>query len=671
MWKKLLIALAIVLTVLFVAIRFGVPYYANYKLHAFLEQADTASYSHLQFDYYEGNIVLRDLYVIDTSGNLAKQPIKLRMDRIAIKGLSVWTLIKENTAQADSIVFGNGRIAMPYLQKDSTEVKEPKKRKNKFLKSILLNHIIIDSVAVNLGLDAQKADERFAATISFEAKNVAIPLVKDAPLGWQGSLILRNLFFKDTQGNLSKIPVECAIDRIAITGADARELKTKHIAQIDSVVVGKGSMALGLPAKDTAKTEENTEKSKLIESILLNYVFIDSVAVNLDLNPKKVNERIDATISFEAQNVAIPFTKNAPLAYQKMSFNITNVYVQPRKSIAYFLVKSLGYNSTTNALQIDEFAMRQRIKETRYAKHFGTDKPYVKLDVYKATITGIPHDLKQLADGFHVKKIAVLGAQAYLYKDRRYPHPKTPKKFPIEALSSIKLPVRIDTILVTDGQLFYNENWREDYIPGRLSLTDINVAITNVNSTGPTNAGNFTKIKGDIVLSNELELAVNWQFDLRKKGKAFTLDLGIGTTPLKAMNSFTENTMGLHFKSGNLQGGRMVVHGDKTSGTGTLDLYYKDLKLDLMDKQTHESGIVEWAAGGLANLVVRNNNLKDQKPHQGIVYAEPLPDRAIYGYIVRLFFSGFKDIALGSKNEEKAEARKNGTVEKTKKSRKK
>ena len=77
------------------------------------------------------------------------------------------------------------------------------------------------------------------------------------------------------------------------------------------------------------------------------------------------------------------------------------------------------------------------------------------------------------------------------------------------------------------------------------------------------------------------------------------------------------------------------------------------MKVELLDKQTHHTGFVEWAGGGLANLVVRNNNLKNKKPQQGIVYAEPIPDRDVFAFIVKLFFAGFKDIAVGSKNQKK------------------
>jgi hypothetical protein len=186
-------------------------------------------------------------------------------------------------------------------------------------------------------------------------------------------------------------------------------------------------------------------------------------------------------------------------------------------------------------------------------------------------------------------------------------------------------------------------------------LSDIDVVITNISSTGPTKQGKWTIVKGNILMLDQLELDVDWRFDLRTKGKSFTLDLGIGACTFESLNPFTENTVGVHFKKGDLQGGRLLVSGDKTSGSGTLDLFYKSMKVELLDKQTHHTGFVEWAGGGLANLVVRNNNLKNKKPQQGIVYAEPIPDRDVFTFIVKLFFAGFKDIAVGSKNQQKIE----------------
>ncbi len=525
MWKKVILILVIALFVLGGLVRFGVPYYADQKIKNILEKADSASYSFLDIDVWAGNVLIKDIYLADTNGNLAEQPVFIALDNFEVSGADLWRAYRKNELVINKVSLGKGRVIIPIQPKDSSD--EKSRRNNKALLSqISINRVSIDSLGFDLPLDSANENEAFSGVLHFVADSVSIPLAKNKKL--------------------------------------------------------------------------NYANSKLV---------------------------------------------------------LSQLYAQPHKSIAYFSADSLVFSSNRNELRIHNILMRQRIDQNKYASHFGYDKDYVKLDVYRLTVKGIPKRLESLADGFHLPYIEVFGPEAYLFKDRRLPHPTNEKKFIVEALSELDIPIRIDTIDLVDGQLYFNENWRDDFVPGQLYLSDIQASLYNLNNRGPTEKGNWCIIDGEITLYQKLRLGIDWEFDLRENGKAFTLDLDIGSTPFSILNPFTENTVGAHFKQGYLHGGRMYVEGNKTNGAGSLDLYYSDLKVQFLDKQTHHTNVIQWAEGGIANLAVRNNNLPGKRAKRGVAYTEPLKDRAIFGYVMRMFFSGFKDIALGSNNEAKVAER--------------
>jgi hypothetical protein len=658
MWRKILLGIILLLILVITGLYFSLPVIAESKLNQALENADSASFSQLEINFWEGNIILRDLYVLDTGGQFAGKPIKLQLERISIKRFNVLKMLRKKIAHADSFVIGKGSIEIPLHANKSAN--PSKKGSNIFLYQISVDNILLDSVTFDIGLSQTDSSQHARGTIVIDAEDVNIPLQNNSNFTWIGNFAMYDAKVNDSIGELAGLPFRLNLDRLEFKGLDANDLKNLGGIKADNIFIGKGNIYTVLGDRDTTKTTNKAPREKILTNILLNHFQVDSLDLKVILNPKDKRERIETSLSCQADNIIIPLHENAALSYENLILRIDSTFIWPQKSTSYYTIKNCTYNAEEQSLAVNSLEMRQSISETKYAQYFGWDKPYITLNVFKAIISGIPQNLKQLSDGINLTKITVLGLQAYLYKDKRLPHPTTPKPFPIEALSSLKFPVFIDEIEVIDGQLFYNENWREDYIPGQLSLNDMQVKINNVSSTGPTEKGEWTTVKGNMVFMTDLELAVDWQFDLRTKGKSFKLDLGIGDCPFESLNPFTENTVGARFKKGTLQGGRMLVTGNKTSGSGTLDLYYKEMKVEFLDKQSHHKNILEWAGGGLTNMVVRNNNLKDKKPKQGIVYAEPKADRAIYAFVIKLFFSGLKDIALGSSNEKKIEQQKVG-----------
>jgi hypothetical protein len=525
MWKKIVIGLILLLLILGVLVRIGVPYYAKHQLTSALASADSASYSFLDIDMWNGDIIVKDIYLADTNGNLARQPVFLQLDIIKIKGGDIWKAYR------------------------------------------------------------------------------------------------------------------------------------KRILDISELELGHGFVNLSIPHTDSIETDIKSIKKILIHQININTLRIDSIGFNLGLNAENKQEAYAGVLYFFSDSVSIPLTKEGSFHHVNTLLKLDQIYAQPHKSIAYFTVDSLRFSSKAKKLDLHKIKMQQRIEQNLYANHFGFDKDFITLDIYAVTITGIPRKLQSIADGIHLSKVTVLGPEAYIYKDRRLPHPENEKKFIVEALSEVDIPIRLDTVQLTDGQLYFNENWRYDHVPGEIYLSDMQATMYNLNNRGPTDVGNWTVIDADITMYNKLHLGVDWEFDLRTNGRAFVLDIDIGSTSFSTLNPFTENTVGVRFRKGYLHGGRLYVEADKKSGAGTLDLFYSDLKVKFLDRETHETNFINWAEGGIANLAVKNNNLRDRRAKRGIVYAEPILDRAIFGYVIRLFFSGFKDIALTSKNKHKVAER--------------
>jgi hypothetical protein len=98
---------------------------------------------------------------------------------------------------------------------------------------------------------------------------------------------------------------------------------------------------------------------------------------------------------------------------------------------------------------------------------------------------------------------------------------------------------------------------------------------------------------------------------------------------------------------GKIHNGKMSITADKNVGTGTLDMYYSDLKIEILGKDDDVSKFKKWVGTTAVNMAIRQNNLPNQKPIQGKIEVKPELNKAIFGYMTKMFFNGFGDIALG------------------------
>ena len=306
MWKKILVGFILLLVVIGGLIRFGVPYFAGQQITKLLTEADSASYSFLDIDMWRGDIVVNDIYLADTNGNVADQPVFLQLDEINITGIDLWKAYRQ-----------------------------------------------------------------------------------------------------------------------------------KHLV-IREVIIGKGFIHAATPTTDSnGETAEKSSQNLPIAQLEIGKVRIDSIGFRLNLNAENDSDAVAGVLRFQSDSIHIPLDKNGALAHQNTELKLSSIYVQPQNSVAYFMVDTLRFSHGFGKFVVQNFKMRQRIKESRYARHFGFDKDYIKLDFKKIVVAGLPNDLESLQDGIHIPKITVFAPHAYIYKDRRLPHPSNEKKFIVEALSEI------------------------------------------------------------------------------------------------------------------------------------------------------------------------------------------------------------------------------------------
>lgn len=468
---------------------------------------------------------------------------------------------------------------------------------------------------------------------------------------WQGDLSFEGLYIADTSGNFSpnKLKVSCKHLRLKNVN-HWRYLFGKQI-QLDTLIIDQCSIHFAV-----FDTSELKDEEQLLPKVAIRYLLMNAVKINT-----KLSETDSARFSTQlhAKCEGFSFNKNLsiPVNYQHFTVGLKNTLFQPENSIAYFLADSTFFSSKRHKIELYKPEMLQNLPEAAYAEYFGFDKDFVTASADSLIVAGIPENLFSLSQKIHLTSVRLFSPEAYFYRNGKLPHQLYKRRFLVERVAALPLPFSLDTLAIFNGNIDYYKSHQQQKKRAYLAINSINIEMHGLQNLENIDTNQFVTLAGDFLLYQKLPIKIDWKFDRKMQGRSFALRLDFGSAPFNILNVYTAHGFGLLFKSGTIKGGTMVAEGNDKNGVGTLNLAYNDLKISLLPKKKDEDMAGIWLKTNLANMLIKNQNTKESGFNTGYIYAVPDTNRAVFAYAVQLFFSGFKDVAIGSKNAEKVAKR--------------
>jgi hypothetical protein len=186
-----------------------------------------------------------------------------------------------------------------------------------------------------------------------------------------------------------------------------------------------------------------------------------------------------------------------------------------------------------------------------------------------------------------------------------------PSAMPNVFLPAFFRSVHFDSLMITDGQVKYGEQFSAGAMPAVLTFT--RVRALEHESPDSINHSNDMVIQagGEMMGSGEVSLSADipagpGRFDCRYSGR-------VGSMDLACLNPYLEIAEQKRIKSGRLSSASVDVTVTSGKATGTVNAEYRDLKIVLINGSTgSESGILNTLASLVANNIkLRTSNLPD------------------------------------------------------------
>ncbi|MDR3667009.1 MAG: hypothetical protein P4L35_09215 [Ignavibacteriaceae bacterium] len=295
----------------------------------------------------------------------------------------------------------------------------------------------------------------------------------------------------------------------------------------------------------------------------------------------------------DAQNSVIIFSQS------QNEFQLGRLHISfPDSEI---VADSIKYYSLLND---EQFFAKSQFRQTR----FRIKIPLIRINSLDclAMLRGIAVKAKNI-------NINEASTDILVNMDKPYDKNSANPQMPNEAFASIKESVKIDSLIILNGQLIYCERYTAGAKPGVVSINKINISAGEISNLSSKPGTTIIRGEGLLLTSTKINLFMAIPFN----SKEFSLQYSgsLGRMDVTELNSFIEPGEHQRIKTGTLQSASFNININSGIASGILNADYKDLTIDAINKETgSEKGILNRITSLFDKLfIVRGSNLPDKQ----------------------------------------------------------
>ncbi len=453
-----------------------------------------------------------------------------------------------------------------------------------------------------------------------------------------------------------------SLTTLAIDGLDISDFLSNKKIDLKIIYLNNPTLDIYHEKNDSLKTKKDTASVQTVYqriSTLLNSFSLEKLAIkNMEVvhhnyisDDKESATRFDK-VNMQFENLLIDsltqydstrfmYAKNAAITLGKFKLPTAD-------SLYMISMDSIYINAANRTVNIDTIAFTPRVGKDAFVSKM----PYLK-ERYSASFEHISlHDVDWWAfvsnDGFSAKNMVLQNGKLEIYADRNLPPFPNSKvgNYPQQMLTKLGLPFSLDSIIISDLDLTYEENNPDSKLQGKIYFNNINGFISNINNNPTTAASPIMKIKASCDLMDAGKINAQFLFDLNKTNSGvFSISGDMGAMDAKKLDPVTEPLGLFKIDDGTIKSLSFDFNGNDKSCSGQFKFLYDDLHIQIL-KKGNDNGVQE--KKGLLSFIANTFVIKKSNPGNDgdvrTVTASSVRDthKSFFNLIWKTLLDGFK-----------------------------
>jgi hypothetical protein len=337
---------------------------------------------------------------------------------------------------------------------------------------------------------------------------------------------------------------------------------------------------------------------------------------------------------------------------------VSNGNIAFENSKIHFEAYNLGLNKLTSSLSLDSMAFYPSVDRDAFMATRQFQSNYIQLYSGPFNVKGIDFNILQNDTAFSAERITVSNIHFLDYKDKRLPFQHgVEKPLLTDLLEKINLKFSVDSVLVKNSAIDYEEFNDKTQLYGKVYLTKIRGAITEVKNYKLAESDSL-KFRLYARFMDATDMRVKYEQSYTDSLSGFHLKVVASSFDLTALNPLLKPFVSAEVRRGHLDTLRMSVIGRKYVAYGIMKMYYHGLNVQyLVNGDELNESFKAKSISFFANRIVHTNN----RAGSGDVYAERDPEKGFVNYWVKIFVGGVLT-NTGVRTDKKAEKRYNKAI---------
>jgi hypothetical protein len=463
-------------------------------------------------------------------------------------------------------------------------------------------------------------------------------------------------------GSPGSVIISAKIDELGVKNNSLRQIQSTGVFDLTQLRLQNPTVEVYLDTASKAKkpklASESTANVGLIEAVLLQDVLINNgniVLINKGTGPIPRMAFNNVNLGLEDLNLDL-MMKGAEVSPQlllekDLSLSLTNYQVYTKDSMSKLKIGKIKY--LDNSIELDNVHFQPAMGRYEFLRKKGYQDNTIDAFVKKVKLEDI--DFEEYFNNKILKAhvLRVDGLEMDVFRDKRIPMKEgIIKPMPQYLMANAPFDLDIDSVIVRDGLIRYQEFAPKAMLPGSIRFEDVDASIAPF--VLRKNSEQFP-LKSSILFATSQLMGdgdVTLKADMRF-GAPYPMDVEVelGEFDLTKLNSIISRGAFIGVVDGKVTDGKWNFKIDDDVARGKMNFRYEDLKLEFLDSLTLERGRGKLGfMTFLANTITKKSNPRKlfNKRVVSQVYFERDKSKFIFGGWWRATFSGLKGaVGLG------------------------
>jgi hypothetical protein len=281
-----------------------------------------------------------------------------------------------------------------------------------------------------------------------------------------------------------------------------------------------------------------------------------------------------------------------------------------------------------HSLEITGMELRPKLDVKQFYLVDHIERDWIKIKAH-ISVEGINWKMLLWHKKMYADKICLKDAKLFVYRDKRMPD--APYKYkPLHSyiLRHASVSITFPLVQIEKARIEYEEN-PESGPPTKIVFSKLYGTLHHLSTDSDYILHEpLVILDGKGMVLDSIEATMQYKFSTLKD--RFTFEGHTGSFSTTLFNEYITPITGAKIKSGHVERVNLFFHADDSIATGTLDMDFNDLKVDIMSKHGKKSPIKTF----LSHIFLNKDDIKrnGEEEDAGIIHSLRKKDRSVFSY---------------------------------------